>query len=222
MTTTVPVLRWRGSAREFHGRSIDDVAVTQVWEFAVLAPALVIGSAQPVATIDEAAGAAAGVDVVRRRSGGGAVLVRPDEVVWFDVVVPVADLRRHGIGDDIARSMVWLGERAGDALAALGHVEGAVHRGPMVTTPWSRTICFAGLGPGEVTVAGAKLVGISQRRTRAAARFQCAVHVAWRPDVLVDLLAPPRPTAAECGAVATLPATLAAELPAAVAVELAR
>jgi lipoate-protein ligase A len=46
----------------------------------------------------------------------------------------------------------------------------------MVRTRWSPLVCFAGLGPGEVSAGGRKLVGISQRRTRAAARFQCAVH----------------------------------------------
>ena len=38
--------------------------------------------------------AAPGVEVVRRRSGGGAVLLVPGEVVWFDVVVPVAHAAR--------------------------------------------------------------------------------------------------------------------------------
>ena len=37
-------------------------------------PAVVLGSTQPEATVDAGAAAAAGLDVVRRRSGGGAVL----------------------------------------------------------------------------------------------------------------------------------------------------
>jgi hypothetical protein len=36
---------------------------------------------------------------------------------------------------------------------------------------------------------GAKVVGISQRRTRAAARFQCAALARWDPSGLLDLLA---------------------------------
>jgi lipoate-protein ligase A len=31
-------------------------------------------------------------------------------------------------------------------------------------------------------------VGVSQRRTRAAARFQCAVYRRWTADLLVPLL----------------------------------
>ena len=33
-----------------------------------------------------------------------------------------------------------------------------------------------------------KLVGISQRRTRHAARFQCAAYTVWDPDPLAELL----------------------------------
>ncbi|HET7719481.1 MAG TPA: hypothetical protein VFK43_05895, partial [Acidimicrobiales bacterium] len=63
------------------------------------------------------------------------------------------------------------------------------HAGPLLTTPWSRLVCFAGLGPGEVTVAGAKVVGMAQRRTRAGALFQCAALLEWRPERLLDRLA---------------------------------
>ena len=43
-------------------------------------------------------------------------------------------------------------------------------------------VCFAGVGTGEVSVGDRKLVGLSQRRTRTGARFQCLVHLAWEPD----------------------------------------
>ena len=57
----------------------------------------------------------------------------------------------------------------------------------------------------EVQVGERKLVGISQRRTRRWARFQCAVHRRWDPAVLLDLLRPPRPTLEELtDSVATL------------------
>jgi hypothetical protein len=45
-----------------------------------------------------------------------------------------------------------------------------------------------------VTIGGAKAVGISQRRTRAGARFQCAVHRRWDPAAVVAPLAEPRPS----------------------------
>jgi lipoate---protein ligase len=212
--------RWRGSAAEFHARSVDAPVTPAVWVFDVTAPALVLGSAQPWAAADAAACAAAGVDVVRRRSGGGAVLLEPGAIVWFDVVVPAALLLRAGVGVDVARSMTWLGQAIDAALASLGVAGTAVHAGPMVTTPWSRAVCFDGVGPGEVVAPSGKLVGISQRRTRAGARFQCAAHTRWSPERVVALLSPPRPTAAELAPVATLPARVAPGLAAAVATTL--
>ncbi len=59
----------------------------------------------------------------------------------------------------------------------------------MIRTRWSSDVCFAGTGPGEVLVGDAKLVGISQRRTRLAVRFQTMVHLRWRPDVVASLIA---------------------------------
>jgi lipoate---protein ligase len=63
-----------------------------------------------------------------------------------------------------------------------------VHRGPMIRTRWSSDVCFAGTGPGEVMVDDAKLVGIAQRRTRTAVRFQTMVHLRWRPAVVAALV----------------------------------
>jgi hypothetical protein len=117
--------------------------------------------------------------------------------------------------------MVWLGRRVAEALAAVGVAGTTVHDGPMRRTAWSGAVCFDGLGPGEATTAAGKLVGISQRRTRAGARFQCAVHVAWAPAALVALLSPPRPTVAQLAPVAALPPAAAHALPGAVAAALA-
>jgi hypothetical protein len=122
------------------------------------------------------------------------VLLTPGEVLWVDVVVAPSDPLWDA---DVVRAVDWLG----DAWAAA--VGGVAHHGPLVSTSWSRLVCFAGLGPGEVTVGGRKVVGISQRRTRRGARFQCAVLGRWDPDGLVGLLAPPRPDAGELDDAAT-------------------
>ena len=78
--------------------------------FEVERPAIVLGSTQREDVLDLAVCREAGVEVVRRRSGGGVVLVEPGGLVWFDVVVPSALLHDVGVGDDIGASMVWLGE----------------------------------------------------------------------------------------------------------------
>lgn len=125
-----------------------------------------LGSAQREAVADLDACAAAGVTVVRRRSGGGAVLVGPGEQVWLDVFVPVGDPLFQA---DVSRSAWWLGELWAAALRDAGLPEAVVHRGPLVAGAHGRLACFAGLGPGEVTLEGRKLVGISQRRDRTGA-----------------------------------------------------
>jgi lipoate---protein ligase len=154
------------------------VVSRSVWIHDVSAPALVLGSSQRPDIVDDAT--IGPIEVVRRRSGGGAVLLIPGEVVWLDVLIPTGD---PSWSDDVSHASHWLGDVW---VAALGY--GVVHRGPMVRTPWSSLVCFAGLGPGEVTIDGRKLVGISQRRTRAGARFQCAVYARHDPSALPGLL----------------------------------
>ncbi len=182
--------------------------------------AVVLGSAQSLAVVDDERAAAAGVEVVRRRSGGGAVLVRPGEMTWFDVVVPAAAAL---VPVDVTASMRWLGGSLVDALERVGVPGAVVHAGPMHTTAWSRLVCFDGVAPGEVVLAGpddglpAKLVGISQRRTRDGARFQCIVHHRWAPAALLDLLRDPKPLVDELAPVATVAADVATALPAALA-----
>jgi lipoate-protein ligase A len=166
------VQRARGSATEFHQRDVPDERT--IWIFEVEQPALVLGSSQAMADVD-------GIEVVRRRSGGGAVYVAPGGTLWVDVVVPRGD---DLWDDDVGRATYWLGEVWA---AAIGD-HALVHRGAMVRNEWSDLVCFAGLGPGEVTVDGRKVVGISQRRTRQAARFQCVAYERWDPQPLVELL----------------------------------
>jgi len=151
----------------------------------VTAPALVLGSTQSAATVRPGT-EQAGVDVVRRRSGGGAVLVEADGVVWVDVVIGRTDPRWS---DDVGTAFWWLGEVWATALASAGITSATVHRGGLQATRWSSLICFAGLGPGEVTLGagGPKIVGMAQRRTRDAALFQCAVPRTWSPAAIVAL-----------------------------------
>jgi lipoate-protein ligase A len=185
----VTVERARGSAADFHSRSLPaDLAEPALWVFEPDTPALVLGSSQRREVVDEAACAAAGVEVVRRRSGGGAVLLTPGTVVWADIVLPSTNSRWD---NDVSRASWWVGEAWAAAVEAAGGPSNLeVHRGPMVRTEWSGLACFAGLGPGEVLDArGRKVVGLSQRRTRAMARFQGSLHLQHDGSQLAALLA---------------------------------
>jgi len=148
-------------------------------------PALVLGSTQPEEIVDRAAASRLGVEIARRRSGGGAVLLQPGGTVWVDVEVPRGDPLWD---DDVGRAAWWLGDLWARALAAVGVRDAVVHRGALERRPGSDLVCFAGLGAGEVTVGGAKAVGISQRRTRAGARFQCAAPRTWDAATLAAVV----------------------------------
>jgi lipoate---protein ligase len=151
----------------------------------VARPTLVLGSSQADGTVDRERAARRGVDIVRRRSGGAAVLVEPGAAVWIDVTIPAGDPLWD---DDVGRAFHWLGAAWAEVLAA-GGLPARMHDGPLRSTPWSGRVCFAGLGSGEVTVDGRKVVGLSQRRTREAARFQCCALLRWEPERTLDLLA---------------------------------
>jgi lipoate-protein ligase A len=164
-----------------------------VRRFDLTRPAVILGSSQAEAGIDPDRARAAGVEVVRRPSGGGAVLVVPGDTIWLDVFVPAGDRLWQ---DDVGVAFHWLGRAFTEALGKVG-VPARWHGGAMRHSPWSKVVCFAGLGPGEVVdPGGRKLVGLSQRRIRASARFQCAVMLRWDPAALVALLAGPPPDGA--------------------------
>jgi lipoate-protein ligase A len=217
--TEYAVVEGRSTATEFHARTVPDPARPEIWVHDVTRPALVLGSTQPDEVVDRVEAARRGVEIVRRRSGGGAVYLAPGDVVWVDVILPAGS---PGWADDVHAPMVWLGRHLRDALVAeLADVatdrELSVHTGRLETTQWSDLVCFDGLGPGEVvTATGAKLVGISQRRTRAAARLQACWYVHHDPDDLVGLLVPGRDGRLGAGAlrpVAVVPSGVARRVP---------
>jgi lipoate-protein ligase A len=153
--------------------------------YEVVRPVVVLGSSQRDEAVDRARVEQRRAEVVRRRSGGSAVLVEPGAAVWVDVTIPPGD--RWWV-NDVGRAFHWLGEAWVEVLAGVG-VESEWYDGPMRKTPWSDRVCFAGLGPGEVTVDGRKVVGMSQRRTREGVLFQCCAALRWEPERLLDLLA---------------------------------
>jgi lipoate-protein ligase A len=195
------IVEERGAAADLHTASagvLNAEPVVRTLRFATaLRPALVLGSHQPDTYFDAAALTAAGIGWARRRSGGSAVLVGPGRVLWMDLVIPAGDPLWV---DDVGRAAWWVGELWA---AAIGRTDGSVWRGPMRTTLWSPVVCFAGLGPGEVTVDGRKVVGISQRRTRRGTLFQTAALLDWRPGEYRALLSHPVGDAAELEAAAS-------------------
>ncbi|MCY4069024.1 MAG: hypothetical protein OXE79_07965 [Acidimicrobiaceae bacterium] len=141
-------------------------------------PGLVLGSIQKSETADAGLAASAGVEVARRRSGGGSVLLLPEKQVWADFFITPSDPLWH---DDVALAAGWVGRLWRDALSRhLPERESrrlSLHTGRAEADRWGRLVCFAGRGPGEVLAGDRKVVGVSQRRSRHRARFQTTARV---------------------------------------------
>jgi lipoate-protein ligase A len=182
---TLPNTSWKlhtehVSAGEQHGRDL--VSERGVWDVRVTQTALVLGSRQDASLLNVDQCGRNNVEVVRRRSGGGIVFLAPGEHVWLDVVVPRGDVLWS---DDVAQASWWLGDVWVQTLHSLGMSDVSVHRESLSSDAWGDLLCFAGVGPGEVVQQGnetvSKVVGISQRRTREYARFQCTIYTKWNP-----------------------------------------
>lgn len=148
-----------------------DPVVPEVWWCRPTDDAIVLGSRQGEDLVDRAACSRAGLTIVRRRSGGGAVLMRHSSVVWIDVVLPP-----RFAPDDVRGSMVWIGEHWRAVLEPMTDRPLVVHHGGLSCSDWSDRVCFSGIGPGEVLDGSDKLVGLSQRRTRRGTRIQTLVY----------------------------------------------
>ena len=198
-----------GSAVDFHARPLPTDPHPHIWWFTPNQSALVLGSTQNLSIVDSTECRKRGIEIVKRRSGGGAVLLSSETTVWIDVVLPAT----HELSvSDIGQAPLWLGKLFQQVLTDLGVTDLTLHETAMEKSDWSTLICFAGRGPGEVfTSNGRKVVGISQRRTREWVRFQIVVSLAWRPEILLALINVPKPNLEDifhCGSDISLDAHL--------------
>jgi len=179
----------RGAAGALHERATEALARVEVLEIERMA--VVLGSTQSTDLIDTARAAQLGCDVVQRRSGGGIVLLQPGDHAWIDVTVP----RGHQLwDDDVERATHWLGDVWCESLREVVGGDGwSAHRAKLAASAPERAVCFASLGPGEVARDGRKVVGISQRRTKDAARFQCTVFHAIDIETYAAIVREPLP-----------------------------
>lgn len=184
-----------GSARRFHALDPDPTTGHEVWVHHLDRPAVVFGSTQVPGRFGGDGAMTDSTDtrieVCTRRSGGGLVVVRPDDV-WIDVVVP----RRSALhSDDVGLAFRWFGQVWVEALRPI--ISDAGLDGPdlrLAEPPPARRasdrpfFCFADIGHGEVLHGDRKVVGISQRRTRTWTRLQSLLVVDWNPAEIDDLV----------------------------------
>jgi lipoate-protein ligase A len=151
----------------------------------VTVPTVVLGSTQPTELVDTAGLRARGIELARRRGGGGAVSLGPGEQLWLDAWIPRDDPLWVA---DVSAAADWVGAWWTGALTALGQRGLEAHRGRSVPGAFGDLVCFAGRGPGEVFQGARKVVGLSQWRAREGALFSSCAYIRWDPAPLVALL----------------------------------
>jgi lipoate---protein ligase len=156
-----------------------DEAPAERW-YVVDQPAVVVGLAmhhRAASVLDLERCARAGVEVLERRAGGGAVLLDRN-LLCYAVALP---LSHPLVSDDLTASYRWLGEHFAARLRELGvaarrvevdeaRADVAQHRRDVLMHT-----CFGVLSPHEVVVGSAKVVGFAQVRRRHAVLFQVGV-----------------------------------------------
>src|SRR5579859_339021 len=154
-------------------------------------PALVVGNGQKPGIADLAICRERGIAVLRRTSGGAAVLVDAT-AVNMEVVLP----ERHPLAtSDVVRAYEWIGELWAEALRSLGiararaiPVEEVRAIPPLTADDPLRLACFGTLSPWEVVVGKRKLVGLCQVRRRPGTLYQAGVYLHLDPKALGELL----------------------------------
>jgi lipoate---protein ligase len=148
-------------------------------------PTLVLGSTQRSELVRTPYASEIGTEVVRRRGGGGAVLLRPGDHLWIDAWIPRDDpLWRADVGD----ASLWVGAWWNAAFRRSGIDRCSVHRGRALPGDHGALVCFSGRGPGEVFHDDRKVMGVSQWRSREGSLFHTCAYSHWEPRPLAELL----------------------------------
>jgi len=125
-------------------------------------PCLSLGRGQPVEDVDRGAVAAAGYGLVRRPTGGRAIL-HIDELT-YSIAAPEGEERVAG---GVVESYRRLSQGLMRGLALLG-VRGVVAEERLKNRGAEGPVCFEVPSDYEITVGGKKLVGSAQMRARGA------------------------------------------------------
>jgi lipoyl(octanoyl) transferase len=150
--------------------------------FAWQPPTISLGYGQPLDhRIDAVAGAALGIGLVRRPTGGSAILHEgPDLELTYSVTAREDDFPGAG---DLLETYRWIGAALSAGINRLGAPVAMVPVQPSDPTAMP-TFCFARTGSYELEVAGLKVVGSAQRRQGAGFLQHGAVMLGAAPERL--------------------------------------
>jgi lipoate-protein ligase A len=150
--------------------------------FAWAPPTISLGYGQPLdGRVDLAAAARLGIGLVRRPTGGSAILHEgPDLEVTYSVAARAGDFPG---ADDLLATYQWIGAALAAGLRRLGAAADMVPVRPSDPAAMP-AFCFARTGSYELEVAGRKLVGSAQRRKGAGFLQHGAVMLGAAPERL--------------------------------------
>ena len=155
--------------------------------YAWLGESMILGAGQRAEEIDLAACQAYGTALLRRISGGTAVL-HDETTISFQLTLPTA---HPFVSDDIHVNYRRMAELIVAVLMKLGIEstwtpleEARNDRPPDGLAP----ICFSSLAPYEITAHGRKLVGLAQVKRGGATALQGMVYRSFQPAKTVRLL----------------------------------
>jgi len=191
-----PVAIWRlildGEADGATNMAVDEAILSLVVKgaspptlrfYAWSPPCLSLGRSQPLADVDRAACRAAGVDLVRRPTGGRAIL-HTDELTYSVALLQSDPRAEGGVLESYRRLseglLVGLRTLGVDADQATGHRGGAPRQAP---------VCFEVPSAYEIVVAGRKLVGSAQWRGRRGVLQHGSLPLRGDLGRIVDYLA---------------------------------
>ncbi|MGA2123740.1 MAG: hypothetical protein ABSG58_04860 [Acidimicrobiales bacterium] len=152
--------------------------VPTVYVAGVKTPTLVLGGHQSRGVLSPIA--VSHTPVRRRRGGGGLVLLRPNDL-WIDWWIPHDDGRWS---HDVRVSSLLVGSWWASALQGRTARPVKVHSGALAGSDAHRVVCFAGRGPGEVFVSDRKAVGLTQWRVREGIFISTVLPAGATTDVL--------------------------------------
>jgi len=144
-------------------------------------PAISLGLLQRIETINEFACRQLGFDIVRRPSGGGAVLHQHE--VTYAIVV---DGRICPEGSSVMATYRWLAQGLIAGLKRLG-VEASLSKQTVPSQQKIVSFCFARLSDADLTVAGLKIGGSAQTRRRQFLLQHGSIPLRLEPKVIEQI-----------------------------------
>lgn len=148
------IARDEALAREMVQRTALPTVRVYGWDPAAIS----LGWSQSMEEIDVAKAHEQGVDVVRRPTGGRAIL--HSEELTYSVVMPARGRNVMAVYDDISRALVCGLKRLGADVM----LEKSQLRFPKEYAKPSSTACFTSMARYEIHIDGKKVVGSAQRR----------------------------------------------------------